>query len=153
MKLIYKYYVGDLNNLESCWGWELGWREVLEPISSKYQQVTIVPNPLHLFRPTSLGLDLYPWTFSVLEPSSLDKCGQHPSSKKQVFIAKGDHYKKPQLDTMLRSLNCGEPSLQIHQSPLLWLREHGGGGRRWKDCKSQNTSKSPMEQSCPEMAA
>lgn len=38
----------------------------------------------------------------------------------------------------------------ILKLPYLWLRKHHGRGG-WKECKSQNTSKSAMEQSLIEI--
>jgi hypothetical protein len=40
-----------------------------------------------------------------------DKCGHQSLSKKSLFIASGDHHRKPQLDTMQKPTNGGESSL------------------------------------------
>ncbi|KAL6092001.1 hypothetical protein STEG23_001326, partial [Scotinomys teguina] len=69
------------------------------------------------------------------------KCSYHSSSKKPFSTANGDHHRKPQLDTMQRSVDCGEPSLSgyICVTAPAFMTQGTLRKRGCKDVKSQNT--------------
>lgn len=69
-----------------------------------------------------------------------------------LLTANGDHQRKQELDTMQRSLDCGEFSLNGSISviaPILWFRRHD---RRPRKSRIQKTRKSALKESVLEVA-
>lgn len=56
-------YMRNLTTLNCAVQLGAGVRRGLKAISSKYKEITVIPKPLPLFKPTNLVLDLYPATF------------------------------------------------------------------------------------------
>lgn len=84
------------------------------------------------------------------KPPLLDKCSHCFSSKKPLFIADGDHLRKPQLDTMQTAPDCERPHtsgyMDITASASLAQGTWGKRGRG--DFKSQRTTQSAPKQFC-----
>lgn len=69
-----------------------------------------------------------------------------------LLTANGDHQRKQELDTMQRSLDCGEFSLNGSVSviaSILWFRKHD---RRPRRSKIQKTRKSALKECVLEIA-
>lgn len=107
---------------------------------STHRDVRLYKDSLFCYLPVAVLESLL-----VLEPSFLDKCSYHLSSKKPPFTTnREDHHRKLQLGTMQRSTDTFTSASTAQRT---WRK------RRKKTIKSQNTKTPAVKQFHLELAA
>lgn len=84
----------------------------------------------------NLETQLFKNNIIVRNYAGLGKWGSHSTSRKLLFIANGKQNRKPKLDAMHRSMDCGKPGSNTHLQHL----RIGNISEEGAVCKSQRKS-------------